>query len=284
MSEKKLSTRILVALINTLKRIIFSLLCLAIFLVLGQEYLILPSMMANVPKTPPPKEFQQLTVTNRSGKKINVWHIPLEAEKRKGVILLSHGNGELVQHSAWIQEDFHMLGYSTYAYDYPHTGGSEGWPWQSSLQENGEALIEFIKTRENVSADDIIPVGVSFGTGVSTYLAQKYNTKKLILFAPYTSISDVVKGHSLYWPLSPFVRLDLPSKDYISKLTNTCVIDAHGETDGTIPVSHSHELEKFYKGQSHFYKIIISESGHNDLIPYAWDEVVRSISRCEKSN
>jgi uncharacterized protein len=251
-------------------------------LIVGQELIILPTLMMNTPNGAPHEDTHSKEVLSSNGKKINVWYRSKPPTERLGVVLISHGNGNVVQTSEWIQKDFYDLGYSTYAYDYPGTGGSEGWPWQNQVMDFIDSVGTFIEKKESIKANNIIPVGLSFGTGPSTYFAQKHQTKTLVLIAPYTSISNVAADHPIYWPFASLVRLDLPSKDYIKNLNETCIIAAHGGADDTIPVEHTRVLEKTYLGKGSFYKIIHEKAEHNTILNSAWNEIASNLAICLK--
>ncbi len=252
----------------------------ALVLVLAQQYMILPSLMSKGPDIKRPSNVEELTVISKSGKKINVWHIKEEPKNRKGIILLSTGNYGFVQTSTSLQADFQNAGYSMYTYDYPGTGASEGWPWQGELLEAADSIWEFIQVKEKVSANEIIPMGISFGTGIASHLALQHQVKTLLLIAPYTSISDIVSKRPFLWPLAPFVKLDLPSKNYISSMNKTCIVAAHGQLDDTITATHTEDLEKIYSGKGVFHKIISPGSGHNSIISDAWGEIIANMNLC----
>ena len=64
-----------------------------------------------------------------------------------------------------------------------------------SILNMGKIVYEYLSNEAYVDENQIYIYGYSIGTGVSTYIASKYDVKGLILIAPYSSITDLFNSY-----------------------------------------------------------------------------------------
>lgn len=258
------------------------LLLAAALLVWNQDYLILPASIE--PRAfPAPPEVEQVMLETEDREQVRVWHLreaklgmhPFAAGR---VLLVLHGNGDTVESSLNSQKFFSALGFSTYAVDYRGTGGSSGKPSEAGLYRDVEAAWKFVRQRHPTSA--ITLFGRSFGTGLASYLAEKYAARSLILISPYLSIPKIVRDRGVLSLLTPFLRYDIPAHSFVRRLKNACVIAAHGGKDSIIEVHHTEELMANSEEHTTLEKIIIPEADHDSIMALAEDRMLKALESC----
>lgn len=95
--------------------------------------------------------------------------------------------------------------------------------------------------RHERPADRIVVYGHSVGTGPAVWLASQRKVDGLILRSPYTRICDVVRTHSVLWPLAWFTPAVF---DNMAAMRNVhCpVLFLYGARDGLITPEHTTAL------------------------------------------
>ncbi len=177
------------------------------------------------------------------------------------------------------QQWLRSLDLTAYSLDYPGYGASEGWPNEARILADAETVAEKIIEREKIKPQELIIVGLSIGTGPAAYVAAKYQSRVLALISPYETLAARAREEFLLGFLAPILRYEFDNAANLSKLSNSCVILAHGEDDNIIKPEHSTRLAKHYKGTPPVNVLLISNVGHNDIIK-AHKIIGEQIVRC----
>lgn len=260
-----------------------------VIIVLLQDLLINPGAAASIftgsirDPSSLPQHVESAFIPSRDGTQLEVWHLKgVDPTKRQTPILLLHGNGVAVEGTFSNLRWFHEQGYSSYTFDYRGYGHSSGWPSEQGMYNDSEAVFDFVLNRENTEPSKVILVGISLGTGFASYLAQLHHSQTLALFAPYSSIEEVVRARPGVGFLSPFLWYALPTSSYLSRLDTTCVVLAHGKRDRTINIANSDKLENVVRGRGgRLVKLISSDAGHNDLFAKVADQFASALHECQ---
>lgn len=267
-------------------RFIISTLVFIILLILTQNIQIFPgtllSLFENSERDPKklPQGVESYFVETADHKKIELWKLP--AKNIKPVVLIFHGNGGDLKNFFPYQQYFKNAGYTTYDFDYRGYGKSTGWPSEVGLYADSDAVVEFVLEKEQITKDELIILGISIGSGPSSYIAKKYNPKVLILAAPFTDLESAVKSHPVFGFLHNFIWYDFPVQKNISKLKDTCIIITHGENDHVIPVEHGKSNYENLTTLKH--KVFInSDSNHNDVFFNTFAEIIKNLDICLKN-
>ena len=128
--------------------------------------------------------------------------------------------------------------------DYPGYGKSTG--QIKSLQQllnSVSAAYQFIKP--NYPEDQIVILGYSIGTGPAAWLASKNHPQKLILLAPYYTLSDLVQKHYPFLP-AIILKYQLNTPKYLQH-TKAPVVLFHGDSDEVIYYGSSLKLKRYFK-------------------------------------
>jgi len=105
------------------------------------------------------------------------------------------------------------------------------------------AAYAFIKP--NYSENRIVILGYSIGTGPAAWLASQNHPKKLILLAPYYSLTDMVQK---YYPYLPgfILKYHINTYEYLQHISAPVII-FHGYKDEVIYYGSSLKLKQYFK-------------------------------------
>ncbi len=229
------------------------------------------------PKTLP-NGVESYFIKTSDQKNLETWRLPIPNSKQVAVIF--HGNGGDVANFYPYQEYFQELGITSYGFDYRGYGKSTGWPTDTGLYLDGEAIIDYILKKEQITARQLIIVGNSLGSGPATYIADKYTVGTLLLYAPFESLKAALKSNPVLGFLHPFLIYDFPVKTLIQKMDQTCLIVVHGEKDNVIPHNQGLNVASAHPNPQQSFFISSESSGHNDIYFWTKAEVKNSLIKC----
>ncbi len=183
-------------------------------------------------------DMREVTLKTQDGLSLTAWY--KTAEKNKPTIIYFHGNAFHLGGRGPTVRPYLDAGFGVLLVSYRGYAGNPGKPTEEGLYNDARAAIQFV-TSEKVPLDHIVLYGESLGTGIAIQMATEYPVAALVLYAPYTSITDVGQYHYFYLP----VRLLLRDRfDSLSKIKNVHapLLIIHSEQDELIPVALSKEL------------------------------------------
>ena len=170
----------------------------------------------------------------------------------QGVILYLHGNRGNLRRCIRQAETFAGLGYDIFMPDYRGFGKTEG-----AIRSEGQLfrdvtkVYEYLRTQYDESR--IVIVGYSLGTGMSSYLASKFDPKSLVLLAPYVSFIDL---KNRIFPLVPNFLIKYPLRNHAHLKNVACPVTlVHGTDDEIIPFESSLQLSKIAPDQINLVKL-----------------------------
>lgn len=200
-------------------------------------------------------------LTTDDGEKVIVWHHP--ARPGHPVILYFHGNGDFLAGFFGRFRDVIADGTGVVALSYRGYAGSSGQPSEQGLLRDAAAAYAFTTAR--YSADKIVAWGFSLGTGVAVALAAEQPVGRMILEAPYTSISDVAASAFPIFPVRRVLKDPFHSDQRIARV-KAPLLFMHGARDPTIPIAFGERLFALANEPKQFVRF--PEGGHNDLDDY----------------
>lgn len=207
-------------------------------------------------------------LTAADGETVIVWHVP--AKPGRAVMLYFHGNGDFLAGLVGRFRDITQDGTGLVALSYRGYAGSSGRPSERGLLLDAAAAYAFALAR--YSADRIVVWGFSLGSGVAVALAADREIAKLVLEAPYTSISDIAAAAFPVLPVRWLIRDPFRSDQRIARVTAPLLI-MHGARDATIPIKLGERLFALANQPKQFVRF--AEGGHNDLGNFGAVETAR---------
>ncbi|KAJ7163250.1 Alpha/Beta hydrolase protein [Mycena filopes] len=196
-------------------------------------------------------------------------HIPV-ALKIRPTILFFHGNAATrafsvrVQHYSLFSS---RLSANVLAIDYRGYGDSTGSPTEAGLARDARAAWNWLIAK-GATADQILIVGHSLGTGVSALLSAELSDagispRGVVLLSPFSSISKVLDTYSIFgvvplikplaaipWAADFLKRMLIHRFDteaLVPRMKGPILI-AHAENDWEIPYTHSEALFDTFLG------------------------------------
>jgi len=259
-------------------------------LVLTQDIQIFPALLSSmrlekgIRTSELPSNTESFFVTTADGASLEIWKYrssQRQTDLKGKVAIIFHGNGETVDATSSYLHFFADLGITSYSFDYRGYGRSTGWPSESGLYQDAEAVLKFVIDNEKINAKNLVILGNSIGTAIAAEVATKFKPHALVLLAPYKSLTDVVQARPIVGLLTPFLMYDLPTADYVSNLQSTCLIVSRGLNDHIISPESSKLVFEAYKGTGYKELIDTANAGHNNLFYLSQESIERALSQCD---
>ncbi|MGZ4034031.1 MAG: alpha/beta hydrolase [Bacteroidia bacterium] len=182
------------------------------------------------------------------------------SDSSKGVILYLHGNAEALNKWGEISEVYTKLHYDIFMIDYRGYGKSPGTiKSEEQLYSDVQEAYNFLT--KLYPENKITIIGYSIGTGPAAMLAAKNNPRRLILQAPYYSLTDLIQYMSPTIDTTT-IPFKLNTYKFIPKIKVPIFI-FHGDADETIYYGSSEKLKKQFKQGDEL--ITLKGAGHQGM-------------------
>jgi fermentation-respiration switch protein FrsA (DUF1100 family) len=228
----------------------------------------IPQTVRTAPEAAGFPEAEEHILTTADGERVIVWHVP--AKPGRAVVVYFPGNGDFLAGCVSRFRDVTSDGTGLVALSYRGYAGSTGRPSEQGLLRDAAAAYAFTSAR--YGADRIVLWGFSLGSGVAVALAADRPVGKLILEAPYTSITDVAASVFRLVPVRWLMRDQFRSDARIARVRAPLLI-MHGARDPTIPIIFGERLFVLAHEPKQFVRF--PEGGHDDLDNFGAIETVR---------
>lgn len=179
----------------------------------------------------------------------------------QGAILYLHGNRG---NTRWCQrqaESFDSYDMDVLLIDYRGYGKSDGEIESlAQLETDMDHVYEWLKSRH--PGQPMWVAGYSLGSGLASYLADKFESQSLILVAPYVSI-EAMKDDIM--PIIPdfLVKYPLDNMSHLENYQGSVAI-FHGTEDEVIPYDHSEQLHARHADKVRL--VTLQDVGHRRAI------------------
>ena len=204
------------------------------------------------------EDFEEVFIKSGDAQ-LNALHFKVPSPK--GVILYYHGNASSLLSWSEAACDFTKHGFDVFMIDYKGYGKSSGTiNSEYSLLEDADAAYNYL-IEKGYEVKDILPYGISLGSGLATYIASKHEVKTLFLEAPYYNFRQLASDKISFLP-SFLIAYRLPINEWI-KDVKAKVFIFHGTDDEVIPYNNSKLLHQENPDKSKLTTIF--RFGHNDL-------------------
>ena len=211
---------------------------------------------------------EEVLLTTADGEKVIVWHVSPRGDH--AVVLYFHGNGDTLAGLAGHFREITQDGTGLVALSYRGYAGSSGRPSEQGLWLDADAAYAFALARYD--AERIVVWGFSLGSGVATALAADHPIGKLVLEAPFTSITDVAAAAFPFLPVRLLISDRFRSDQRIARVRAPLLI-MHGDQDITISIELSRRLFTLANQPKQF--VAFPGGGHNDLDDHGAIETAR---------
>jgi fermentation-respiration switch protein FrsA (DUF1100 family) len=238
----------------------------------NQRSILFPTGMIPIPNVDTSQfpDLEKIWLDTSVGK-VEAWFLPpLERDGSKPypVMIVGHGNGELIDYWVYGVEGLRRLGIGVLLVEYPGYGRSEGEPTKKTITETFITAYDTLAARQDVDESRIVLFGLSLGGGAVCELAKARPSKALILMSTFTSVKEFAAQLSLP-PV--FIRDPFDNLAVVQSYPNEVLV-IHGKWDELIPYEMGVKLFQAARQGT----MISYECGHNDCI-YDWDVFWRDV-------
>ena len=226
-------------LLNTLKTVSALYVILCAFLYFYQERLIFfPQKLEKTHQFQFDQKFEEKNFKLADGTVLN--GLLFKADSTKGLVFYLHGNSGSLSFWGSVASTYTNLNYDVFIFDYRGFGKSEGRiNGQEQLFDDIQSVYNELK--KQYTEDKIIVLGYSIGTGLASKIASQNKPKRLILQAPYYSLTDMMKQT---YPILPafILKYKFETAEYLKDCRMPVVI-FHGDQDDVIYYGSSLKLK-----------------------------------------
>lgn len=202
--------------------------------------------------------FEEITIKTSDNQHLH--GLLFKVNTPKGLIFYLHGNAGSLASWGEVAKVYTNLGYDVFLLDYRGYGKSEGKIInQNQLFKDNQFAYNQLK--QHYRESDITIIGYSVGSGFAAKLACSNHPKRLILQAPYYSMTDMMARQL---PIIPtfLLKYKLTTNEYL-KQCNMPVIIFHGNQDEVIYYGSSLKLQQTFKPEDKL--IILTGQSHNGM-------------------
>lgn len=146
--------------------------------------------------------------------------------------------------------------------NYRGYGNTPGEPGERALFQDALAIYDYAVKQPGVSADRIVAMGRSLGSGVATYLAANRKVHAVVLITPYDSMAAVGQGHYPFFPVRRLLKHKFPSDTFAAAIDAPALLLA-AEQDTIVPPRHAQALKQAWRGPVQLR--VLQGVGHNDI-------------------
>ena len=219
-------------------------------------------LMGAAPQAPETIEGGEKIWLATNAGRVESWFVkppPSAAAEPFPVVILAHGNAELIDTGLTEFKPITHLGVGLLLVEYPGYGRSQGSPSQKSITSTMVAAYDTVVKRPDVDPKRVILYGRSLGGGAVCQLAARRPTAALMLQSSFTSARSFATRYLApgFLVRDPFDNLAV-LKDYQQP-----VLIIHGRRDEVIPYRHAVALDRAAPRS----RLVSYACGHNDCPP-----------------
>jgi hypothetical protein len=260
-----------------LKRIVVTLLSILVLFYVGlmaaawvmQRAVLFPAPQRASKEPIPEPGFRRITLPGKPV--VDVFHLP--AEPGAPTMVHFHGNGEQISNLRELGRALHERGVGFLAVEYPGYGSNPGSPSEQGMYEAAEVALADLRA-SGVGPERTVLSSRSIGGGVAVEMARRGHGARMVLLAPFTSVTEIASG------LFPFLPTRLLVRDPFDNAAkapgiNVPVLIFHGDQDEVIPVEMGQRLGRLFPRAT---METIPGARHNDLLERTWPALIDRIA------
>ena len=200
--------------------------------------------------------FEDVYFPAADGTQLHGWFIPGRGDD---TLVWFHGNAGNISNRVYnIMLLYQHVGANLFIFDYRGYGRSDGKPSEKGMYADGEGVLEYLHSRDDIDHDKLVLFGRSLGGCIVAELAMHHRVKAVILESSFTSVDAMARYNR------PAIAFFIPSRlliksrfDSIKKmpLIHSPVMVVHGDKDVTVPIHMGRELFNAANKPKRFYEI-----------------------------
>ena len=200
--------------------------------------------------------FEEVYFPAKDGTQLHGWFVPGRGDD---TIVWFHGNAGNISNRVYnIMLMNVQVGANLFIFDYRGYGLSEGKPSEKGMYSDGEGVLAYLRSRDDIDHERLVLFGRSLGGCIVAELAMRHQFKAVIIESSFTSV-DAMSRYTRP-TLTRFIptRLLVKSRfDSISKMEriHSPLMVVHGDKDVTVPIHMGRELYAAANEPKRFYEI-----------------------------
>ncbi|MCC2545560.1 alpha/beta hydrolase [Hymenobacter sp. BT175] len=233
---------------------------ICVLLFFKQEHLLFfPSRLPATHRFSFPGQFEERWILMADATRLHglLFHADAPA---KGLIFYLHGNAGALDSWGDVAPTYTRLGYDVFVLDYRGYGKSQG-QISSEQQFLADAETAYQQLLPEYPEARTVLLGYSLGTGAAAWLASRHHPRRLVLQAPYPSMTAMARQHYSWIP-GFIVRYPLATDKVLARVAAPITI-FHGDQDEVISYQGSLQLKKLLKPGDEY--ITLPGAGHNGM-------------------
>jgi hypothetical protein len=221
--------------------VIYVLLCGYLYFT-QESILFVPSSLASDYAFKFPGTYRELYIKTNDSTRLNA--LLFKADSSRGLVFYVHGNAGALDTWGNIADVYIPMKQDFFVMDYRGYGKSEG-KIKSEEQFYSDLQTAYDSVKKFYDEKNITIIGYSIGTGPAAMLAAANNPARLILKAPYYSMTDMMRHRYPFVPTF-LLRYKFPTCEFLEKVKVPVTI-FHGTDDGVIYYGSSLKLKEHFK-------------------------------------
>jgi uncharacterized protein len=246
---------------------------LLIYLLIGSAFYVFQERLIFYPQPLPadyrfsfsfPAAFEELFIPAADGTPLHGLLFRTQADSARGLIFYLHGNAGALNSWGEIAPTYTRLHYDIFILDYRGFGKSGG-SISSEEQFYRDVQTAYAHLAQRYAEEAIVVIGYSIGTAAAARVAATNHPARLILQAPYYSLTDLMQNISpvVYSLLPGFLfKYQFSTYQFVEQ-TKAPITIFHGDRDRVIYHGSATKLQAHLKPTDEV--IILPGQGHNGM-------------------
>ena len=204
--------------------------------------------------------YEPVTFHSADGTALSGWFLPAVG-KAKGTVVHFHGNAQNISAHLGFVDWLPARGFNVFMFDYRGYGKSEGKPNPRGLFEDGQAALNYVRSRPDVNPKKLVVFGQSLG-GANAIGAvgsgNKQGIKAVAIESTFQSYSDIANDKLIGAGVLMSNRYS--AEKYVAGIAPIPLLLIHGTADEVIPHKHG---EALFAAAGEPKKLVLVEGGHH---------------------
>ena len=202
-------------------------------------------------------KYEDVVLTTADDTTLHGWYIP--HDRAQFTLLFFHGNAGNISHRLDSLKIFHQLELNIFIIDYRGYGKSGGSPDETKMYEDAQTAWHYLNKVKGLKKEDLIIFGRSMGGAVASHLAQKIQSRALILESTFSSYREMAHHTLPFLSHLVFLRFGFDTQAMIKKFHNPVLI-MHSPDDEIVPYIQG---EKIFRAANEPKYLIDLNGDHN---------------------
>jgi pimeloyl-ACP methyl ester carboxylesterase len=217
----------------------------------------------------PPAGYRRLDVRSGGTDSFAWYHPPAPGGR---VIVWFHGNAASIAATPAFHAPLLAEGHGALLVEWRGYGGNPGEPEEAGIVADARAALALLR---GLGHDRFVLAGHSLGTGVACALSRDPGVEGLALFAPFTSLPDVVHAALPWIDAHALMEERFDSRAALAARPDLPVLVVHGTEDDVVPFALGQALARSTPGAR---LVALPGVGHAPFTPAAYVALRRFLS------